>query len=326
MSGQIIGARLILSNYQYFNHYFNQTSYIYLINMSGEKIIFLGLVISLTLSQNCPKYVCSNEVSESCVIFTDNTYTVSSCDPSTPYCPPLVANSPGNIVSTCTTANSYPSQKYPGEICSSSSECYSNTCYKGVCQGKSFGDVCNSPFGYSDNVDCGPGLFCDFSQTPSTCGYLKHQYSGCEIDTECQYGLGCYSGICLKYRSISKGDQIISLYCVNFQSSFCEYEQCYSFNNGTAVCIGLLESVAEAPTMCTSNSGCLSKTDEVLGFPVQGTCECGYNPFGTSYCNTFAGEGYGNKFLKLLEDWENNDDIQNCNIDIAYTYTCINDY
>ena len=78
--------------------------------------------------------------------------------------------------------------------------------------------------------------------------------------------------------------------------------------------------------MCTSNSGCLSKTDEVLGFPVQGTCECGYNPFGTSYCNTFAGEGYGNKFLKLLEDWENNDDIQNCNIDIAYTYTCINDY
>lgn len=294
--------------------------------MSGEKIFLLSLCIIFALGQNCPSYTCGTLAPGTCVSYAASVYTVYPCTAgsATPYCPPIDAvNNPAVTTSTCIASPNTASLAYPGISCSSGTACYSGICTKGYCVGASSGAACSKPALYSQNVMCAQGLYCNLDATPSVCAPLKEKYSGCNSDYECKYGTGCYSGICVEYGEIDNGDQMVASFCFSGNSPFCEDGQCYTFTNGTAICISPLESSAKTPTKCTSDSGCLSKVNKEIGFAVTGTCMCGYNPTGTAYCNTFDGESYGEKLFSLLEDWDDSDEIENCNIDVAYSYDCM---
>lgn len=285
--------------------------------MSGEKVFFL-FIISLAYSQSCPKYSCSNS-NAYCLEYTSNQGIVSPCStaPNT-YCPFTIGAN-----QSCTVPPSHPQLLLPGLSCSSNSDCLSKTCYKGYCAGKSKSQTCQLHADYSTNADCSPGLYCNITKTPSICLPLKEQYEPCTNDYECLYGRGCYSGICLEYGKIDNGDEIYAGYCMFGSSPFCEDEQCYIFPDGSARCIEVLETNGKANAFCTDSYGCQSKFSKRVGGVVLGECQCGLNAEGTAYCSNFLGDGYTKKYFEFLQKWGEGNEIEKCNIDVAFSPSCI---
>ena len=299
--------------------------------MTGEKFFYLIAFIISCSAQTCPIYTTKQLTSPLCIEYDSGIYSVSPCDPksATPYCPPLTYNpATGTITSECTAAPTPPSTTgtlYPGEKYNTATDCFSGITNKGYCKGNGLGGSCSNHAFFSANVDCDAGYYCNYAVTPSVCAPLIPPFAQCETG-ECTYGHGCYNGICLPYRIIENGEAVISSYCLGNTSPFCEDGQCYVFPNTTAVCISDLKSSQSIPTECTSSSGCQSKVSKEIGIPIFSACNCGYNPNGLSYCSTFLGEGYTEKFRKLLEKWDDNKNMKHCNIDIAYSYKCVSSY
>ena len=286
--------------------------------MFGEKLFFFLLFLHLGYTQSCPKYSCSNS-NTYCLEYTFDQGIVSPCStaPNT-YCALTIGYN-----QSCTVPPSSPQRLLPGLSCSLNSNCLSGECYKGYCSGKSKSETCQLHEGYSINADCNPGLYCSIAKTQSICLPLKEQYEPCTNDYECLYGRGCYSGVCLEYGKIDNGDEIYMSYCISGTSPFCEDEQCFIFADGTARCIEVLETEGKANAFCTDNYGCQSKFNKRVQGVVLGQCQCGLNSEGTAYCSNFLGDGYTKKYFEFLKEWGQGDNIEKCNIDVAFTPSCI---
>ena len=89
------------------------------------------------------------------------------------------------------------------------------------------------------------------------------------------------------------------------------------------MCISPLQSAKKLPVKCTTNNDCVSKYNKYIGGVTTGTCKCGYNPGGISYCMPFDGDFYGSRLLGLVEEWEGSSGISKCNVDVVYEYSCM---
>lgn len=294
--------------------------------MSGEKLYILALLLAFAAGQSCPIYTCAQRT-DYCIYYPPgtNTVQVSNCTTPGTYCP--MPPSGANVTCTTRTNNTLP--KYPGEKCKSSTECLSNNCYKGYCKGAQPGEYCLISSTYLRNGACDPGLYCDLTQVPAICVPLKEDYEPCTSDNQCQYGTGCYmcdtctTGICLEYGKLDSGTELYGGNCQNSYSKYCEDGQCFKFSNGTAICIDDVENRNSLNSMCTTNIACQSTFSVEAQRYITGTCQCTWNSVGTKYCSTFPGEGYFEKFLEFFDDWDDSENAEKCNIDIAYTDKCI---
>jgi hypothetical protein len=133
----------------------------------------------------------------------------------------------------------------------------------------------------------------------------------------------------MPFNKFDDGTEIYPQYCYTNSkssagiSSFCDNDQCYIYPNGTAKCIGTLESNGKINAFCTDNTGCQSKFSKDTHSIVLGNCLCGFNPTGAMHCDNFADDGYTDKYINFLNSWGESDDIQKCNVDIAYSADCI---
>ena len=216
---------------------------------------------------------------------------------------------------------------YPGDACKKSEECQSNSCIGGKCIGFDVGQKCNFVAYYTYNVQCNPGLFCNFTNSPSICANLRSP-GDFSLDTDtCAPGSGYYKieGICREYSSIPTGKIVQSCSSTNF-NQFCSSNQCYTFANGTSICINAFKNVVKYPFSCDENFECISNVDKIAHASIYGTCTCGYASTGNSYCSSFLGDGYRAKYIAILKEWDSSEYIQECHVDAVYTYQCLNTY
>lgn len=278
---------------------------------------------------SCPIYTCKtssqNFVNNTCVYYTPTaqnpTYYASNCATiKLPYCQPPTDNN-----STCASAIPIPPlNSWPGEKCSSSSDCSSHAskgCINGACVGGSTGDIC------STNDDCNPGLRCSkgICQAQIPVGGI-----GCTNDYDCVNGAGCNiaktspDSICFPYFSIAQHLPVSSCTSIN-TSLLCNSGLCME-NNGSYECMASVSS-RTLPNMCQVDSDCISTRDDYFSNgQLTGTCYCGYNPFATSYCSIFLGDKPGLDYLSYFKQWLQSKFIDNCNTMRRFNTQCIKDW
>jgi hypothetical protein len=107
---------------------------------------------------------------------------------------------PGTRTTNSTCQNNQTPLGYPGDYCSSNSNCMSAICKSSVCQGLAQGSTCTYIY------DCNPGLFCNTTTQPSsTCQAQVAQNQACGSEYDCQNSLTCSLGICIPYVSLAIG-------------------------------------------------------------------------------------------------------------------------
>ncbi|OMJ93414.1 hypothetical protein SteCoe_3661 [Stentor coeruleus] len=297
--------------------------------MSGEKIMLILAVAFLASGQSiiCPKFQCGPTLpnANQCIYYdsTNKATYISSCSKGT-YCP---ATAQAN--STCTTPTPTPANRaYPGEKCSSSSNCITGSCVKNYCAGISVSLPCS--LNISSNALCDSGLYCDLTLSNPVCTPLKANLTACTTSYQCLYGSGCYnSTYCLSYGSIPNYNTIAGSECTSSTgySPYCQSGQCYNFGNGTSICVEPFKSpYPTSPFQCYETSACVSNINTKIGVAMQGTCTCAKNAQGSAYCKEFVGDPIFSKAIQLWEAWENSGYPQKCNIDAAYTPGCLLSY
>ncbi|OMJ68877.1 hypothetical protein SteCoe_33547 [Stentor coeruleus] len=297
--------------------------------MSGEKIMLILVVAFIASSQSiiCPKFQCGSSFpnSNQCIYFdsTNKATYISSCSKGT-YCPPT-----NQANSTCQTVNPKPiSRSYPGEKCSSNTNCITGVCSKDVCSGIARNQNCS--LNITNNALCEPGNYCDLTLSNPVCTELKSNLAFCTAGDQCIYGAGCYNNTyCLLYGSIQNYQIIAKSECTNAigYSPYCQSGQCYNFVNGTSICIEAFESpYFDSPFQCYENSACVSNINIKTGAAIQGACNCAKNTEGSAFCAQFVGDYYFSRAIELWEKWEKSGNPSKCNIDAAYTPGCLMSY
>lgn len=252
----------------------------------------------------CPAYGCGSTqgwTNGTCVTFAEgiNTFAIQQCSNSaTPYCDISISEADKWTNVTCQPAPGA-QIKYPGDPCVQGVECNSGVCTNKVCQGVGLGQHCQS------SQSCNVGLYCNSQNYQFTCQPLIQPYSfGCGSDFDCVNWCGCRftsngpPGTCIPYFSLAAN---ATVQCPKSGISYlCSTGSCFA--NGTSfdgVCTKAPVSVNPLPTTCTMNGQCIGKN--TLGQSFQGTCTCGYNLQGNSYCSVFSGDAPGVAFFKTLK-------------------------
>ncbi|CAG9325468.1 unnamed protein product [Blepharisma stoltei] len=307
--------------------------------MGVERFSFLLLFISAISASplflgsspnpNCPAYTCKTSsqqfVNSTCIYFTPTastpTYYVSPCSSvKLPYCLPSTNNN-----STCQAATPTPPvNAWPGEKCSSSSDCSSHAsrgCINNVCVGGSQGDTC------SVNDDCNPNYRClgGICQAQIPVGG-----TGCVNDYDCVNGAGCNiaktssESICYPYFSINQHLPVSSCSSNNL-SMLCNSGLCMANNEGYE-CMAPVKS-SRLPMSCQVDGDCMSTRDDY--FPtgyLTGTCYCGYNANSASYCSIFAGDKPYLEYINYFKNWLQSTYIKKCNTMRRFTASCMKDW
>ena len=159
------------------------------------QFLILSLSLTLSISNRCSIFRCTttpfldNQCAYHDTIQGDDVYEVKQC-PQTFHCNYYNENK--------TTFCSPPiSKKYPGDQCTSNSDCATNLCDNNICQGKKEGDDCD----YHDK--CSIGLTC----INKVCQPQRKEGEECGVDQNCQNDYGCtIYGKCVKYFSLKLGE------------------------------------------------------------------------------------------------------------------------
>ncbi|CAG9313383.1 unnamed protein product [Blepharisma stoltei] len=246
---------------------------------------------------SCKAYTCKTSnvtiPSGSCgVVVNSNVYLkpCSTVDPTTSYC------NYTNFNFTCTaTPTSSSLQNYPGEPCSTQSDCKFGTCTKSVCTGVSKGSSCVI------HEQCSPGLRC--SSGGVCVDQLAIGVSGCRSYADCVNYASCnatYSssnGVCTQYHSVANG--LVVTDCENGFSEMCATGYCIktgSWFGQLGTCAIAPTSTKTMPVSCAQNTDCLGTdgTNMMLS-----SCQCGYNSGAKSYCSAFIGDTPGQNLLSM---------------------------
>ena len=225
----------------------------------------------------CPQYSCVNSTlpSGQCVNYYQNIVSsqfftqveLYTCNSSSTCQSSPVANS------SCVANASR--LLYPGEHCSSSSECLSGRCSKALCLGSAVYEACNT------TADCAPGFYCG---PGDTCIYAGRTGWPCSAAILCDTGYLCDAGACVGQYSlgIEKTTSVVNTvgYAPACRSGFAELGL-----GGLYYCSAAPVSGGSGGVMCTPGSMCydLSKT-------YAKPCTCGLNGYG--YCPSFEGDKY----------------------------------
>lgn len=108
----------------------------------------------------------------------------------------------GETPDTCAASYSTP-LRYPGELCSANSECFSNVCDEKtkLCTSGIEGADCE------DDMGCSAGLYCSADQK---CAKVKNETEDCTA-AKCDAGLVCNSGVCAKIGQLKIGEAATAL-------------------------------------------------------------------------------------------------------------------
>ncbi|CAG9314502.1 unnamed protein product [Blepharisma stoltei] len=185
---------------------------------------------------------------------------------------------------------------YPGEPCTSQSDCKYGTCTSKKCVGVAKNGKCTT------HAQCAPGLRC---APGGTCtAQLAIGTTGCRDYQDCVNWAGCNAtytstnGTCTSYATLSNGAVVTD--CVNGWSHLCKSGFCsntQSWYGNIGICQSAPTSVKTLPVSCTQDTDCVG-TDGTNFY--LGQCTCGYNSAGTSYCSSFIGDAPG---VLLIQTW-----------------------
>ena len=287
-------------------------------------LIFYFLLSRYALSTLiCPQFDCGVLPSGTCIqyIESENTNVVQPC-PSGYSCPYSSTTPSQSVVCTLTPTDF----SYPGEPCSQSSDCNTNLCQNSICIGIFENQPCNT------TLQCAPGLYCYFSQTVLSfiCSPLiKTGNSGCLTNSDCEIVSYCnFTGvlatsICIGSFSLLPGVRISN--CYNGLNYLCQNLYCTTNIDGS-FCTDKVTSLNALPVSCTSDWDCMSTTDRFVGGFYLGSCVCGNNNEGSSYCSLFPGDWPYTQYIEVLSSWLNSKNVSYCNSDRGLSENCISAY
>ncbi|OMJ91427.1 hypothetical protein SteCoe_6007 [Stentor coeruleus] len=276
----------------------------------------------------CQNYGCANPATfnqGTCITFTEknNSYAINPCSSSSqPFCD--ITQSEANKWTNVTCQASPPKPiGYPGDYCLNLTFCISGICTNNTCQGVSQGNTCTS------SSSCNVGLYCVSMNYEFTCQPLIPVYQhGCGSDYDCANGSGCrYTGItppgppgmCTPYFSLAINSTVP---CPSNGISFlCQTGACYSSGSGMyGYCTKAPVSSGKLPVQCTLNGQCTGTNSYKQTF--SGTCTCGFNNNGTSYCTPFLGDAPGVAYLKNLKTIFASSAINQCQTTRRFSQDC----
>jgi hypothetical protein len=256
-----------------------------------------------------------------CITYTQgtNAFAINPCSStsSLPYCDYTKAENNKWRNVTCGTKTTF-IVRYPGELCSQNSDCTSNKCINGVCQGTLVGGACGS------TTECDVGLFCVSKNYRFTCQAQIPMYEyGCGTDFDCLPYAGCKllpsgpPGMCVPYFSLANGTATT---CNNGLSLLCTSGAC-SGTGFSGVCTTAPVSIQALGTPCTRHGDCSGKNS--YGQMFNGMCTCGYNNEGNSYCQPFLGDAPGVALLKLMKKhYKLGGGVEKCNSARRFSDDC----
>ena len=295
-----------------------------------SKAIFNYQYFSLSSANfGCQAYSCASIQgwqSGTCITFTEavNGFAINPCEPTSqdPYCDFTKAQNNKWRNVTCGPAPSS-ALKYPGDPCVYGDECLLDSCINDFCKGYNEGQSCTS------SEQCNVGLYCASNNFIFTCQPLLQPYQyGCGSDYDCVNYCGCsYNstgppGQCIPYYSAAIGT---SVPCTNTGvTNLCTTGACYYPGQGFyGTCTQAPASINPIPTQCTVNGQCTGKNS--IGQNFRGTCTCGYNSNGTSYCSLFTGDAPGQAYLTTMQKFfAKSGPIGSCQTTRRFSKDCYN--
>lgn len=251
---------------------------------------------SLEATATCKTYACKTTSvtipTGSCGVDSGTTVSLVPCSTTTSissYC---------NTTSLlCTNTPLTPALvNYPGEKCSTQSDCRFGICTSGICKGQALGETCTL------HEQCDPGYRC--SAGGVCVAQLGIGLSGCRSYADCVNWAGCNvtyttsNGTCTQYASVGNGVTVTD--CVNGWSELCSSGYCTKLGTwfgSLGVCSTAPMSVKAVPSNCSVNTDCLG-TDGIN--MMLSSCKCGFNSAGQSYCMPFIGDPSG---VSLIQTW-----------------------
>lgn len=124
-----------------------------------------------------------------------------------------------------------------GSICSSNTDCHSNSCVNAVCTSlvDKIGGICNS------SLDCPMGSFCD--PTSATCEPTLSTGATCMNDENCNFGFSCVKdpisqiSRCIQDLSVSDGNPVSVMGGIQSASVCKSYNLFFSNSKQTYYCM-----------------------------------------------------------------------------------------
>jgi hypothetical protein len=277
----------------------------------------------------CQAYGCANLQgwqAGTCITFAEgsNMFAIKPCTnlPGSSYCDYTKAENNKWRNVTCGPAPTT-LVHYPGEYCVQNADCISSVCTNNVCIGTPQGGSCSS------SSQCDVGLFCVSNNYAFSCQpQIGANQWGCGSDFDCvnycgcQYSAGGPPGLCVPYFSLASGSVVP---CSNSVSLLCGTGACYASTANVGTCTVAPVSVTPLGQNCTFNGQCSGTNTNGQSFA--GTCTCGYNNFGWSFCQPFIGDQPGVDYLKQVKKYYiANGPVNACQTTRRFSSDCINGF
>lgn len=276
-------------------------------------------------SQSCPTYSCHEggfDISPICGMLSEsNDFVLQVCDdPNQGFC-----DVTGTITQNYTCVSSPPfkfPQAYPGEYCRSNSDCITDQCVGGYCVGQNAGGSCTGNSDCDVGFYCSPGFYCtaqvSYGQT-------------CTHDFMCANNLACNrtlfeDGTCVYYYTIPIGGKVGM--CIDMLtegvSNLCSTGACRldSPIDSIGTCTPpLYTPTLTYPRICSNDFQC--QGIDGLGYVSNGTCSCGMDMHGFSYCDSFSGDPPAQTLQYLYELHVNSTGIFQCHTQRRFDSFCL---
>ena len=104
-------------------------------------------------------------------------------------------------------------------------------------------------------------------------------------------------------------------------SDLCESGWClkHGFLRTHGTCTTAPMSNHVSPHICTADSDCVGSSTSAT---YEGSCECGYNPYGNAYCTEFPGDPAGLSFLNAMQFFVASGELARCNTNRRWSGEC----
>jgi len=139
----------------------------------------------------------------------------------------------------------------------------------------------------------------------------------CTDSNECVLGAGCHKGTCIEIMSLPNGTVLEE--CTEDQNFLCQSMMCKSSGGWSSEyeCAPAHALNGQAPYPCGSNDDCESSDG------ITGTCECGKNEAGQSYCLPMNGDPEAIAYFTALKKFlQGTPAILLCHSDRRYMMSC----
>lgn len=286
--------------------------------------VFLLLALAFGALASCPSYGCGNKnlfAENQCVVADEDTDTLSI----NPCKGDLVCNATDAIDDffcvTQTESLAANNTLYPGEKCKYSAQCMNSLTCNNVCVGLALGADC------FDSKVCAPGLRCDPDQ--GVCAAtLSIGQTGCFNEFDCSNAAGCNknstasTGTCVAYYSLNPGMNVSNCNDDTKSSNLCASGSCevYSPLGTEGYCVPGFVSPSK-PKACSLDTDCVGSNSQ--NNQVNGTCSCGYNEYGNSYCDLFTGDADYVTYIKYLVKYFSSAKVNSvCNVKARFNDDC----